>query len=335
VQLLERYPKSDSLWARALAIYCWSLDAQGDMNSACIAAEQSLQLARTLSDKGVEAFSLLTLGGMLGLRGDLRKGVPLVEESLALYRSLGDRWGQAIATEWLCVNHNDLQQSKAYGMEGLRLHQELGNLSGIASCLSTAAQRAYWGGDFSSSAQWLEDARPIFRKLGDQAGEAELLHHFGNLAFWQSDYQQARAYYEESIALGEKIGYYVMVVWTPVHLAYLNLREGNISQAREVFYDSLRYMAKVKNVIGIVFSIEGLASLNVNQAQLERAARLFAWADATREKIGDQRPLVEQASMERDLAVIHAKLDDSDFAKLSAEGQAMSVEEAVELALKQ
>jgi len=334
-QLLERYAVADSLRARALAIYCWSLDSQGDMDKACMVAEQSLQLARTLSDKPVEAFSLLTLGGVLGLRGDIRKGVPLGEESLALYKTLGDKWGQATATEWLCVHHNDPEQSKAYGIEGLRLHKELGNLSGIAYCLSNLAQRAYWGGDFSSSAQWLDEARPIFRKLGDEAGESELLHHFGNLAFWQSDYQQARVYYEESIVLGEKIGHYVMVFWTHIFLAYLNLREGDISQAREKFDDSLRYMAKVKNVTGIIFSIEGLASLNVNQGKPARAARLFAWADVMREKISNHRPPVEQAHVNKDIAACIAKMGEAAFSVAYEEGKKMSLDEAVAYALQE
>jgi hypothetical protein len=53
-----------------------------------------------------------------------------------------------------------------------------------------------------------------------------------------------------------------------------------------------------------------------------------------REKINDYRPPVEQASVERDLAVIHSKLSDSEYAELCAQGQAMTVEEAVALALE-
>ena len=64
------------------------------------------------------------------------------------------------------------------------------------------------------------------------------------------------------------------------------------------------------------FVIERVASLNVNQGQPERAARLFAWADATPEKIGDRRPFVEQASVERDLAAIRSGLTDYELLSL-------------------
>ncbi len=53
-----------------------------------------------------------------------------------------------------------------------------------------------------------------------------------------------------------------------------------------------------------------------------------------RERIGDHRPPVEQASVEKDLVVIHSKLDDAEFAHLSAEGYRMTVEQAIDLALE-
>jgi hypothetical protein len=42
---------------------------------------------------------------------------------------------------------------------------------------------------------------------------------------------------------------------------------------------------------------------------------------------------VEQDSVEGDLAAIRSKLNDSDFARLATEGQTLTVEEAITLAL--
>ena len=67
----------------------------------------------------------------------------------------------------------------------------------------------------------------------------------------------------------------------------------------------------------------------------ERAAQLFAWTDMMRDKIGDHRPPVEQASVERDLGVIHSKLNDTEFASLFAEGRAMTIEQAIQYALEE
>jgi DNA-binding NarL/FixJ family response regulator len=53
-----------------------------------------------------------------------------------------------------------------------------------------------------------------------------------------------------------------------------------------------------------------------------------------REELGDHRPPVEQNAVERDLAIIHSKLNDAEFAKFSEEGRAMTVEQAIAFALE-
>jgi predicted ATPase/class 3 adenylate cyclase len=334
-QLLERYNKADSVRARALLIYGQAVALGGDFEEAHKIGEQSLELSRAISDKQVEALSLWSLGMLIAIQGDNAQGIPILEQSLALYQSLGDKLGQATVMAWMSLNNNDLDHSKAYLFDSLRLFRELGHLAGIAICLSELAHRAIWGGDFVSPVPWLEEARELHRQLGNILREADVLSYYGHLAYWQGDYQQARASYEESTRLHEKVGHLLNVSWSRVNIAYIVLRQGDYQQAKEMFNSCVQQFQKANNTIGLIFAIEGLASLNVNQGQPERAARLFAWADAMRAKIGDHRPPVEQDSVGRDLAVIHSKLNDADFVRLSIEGQAITVEEAITLALEE
>ena len=117
-------------------------------------------------------------------------------------------------------------------------------------------------------------------------------------------------------------------------MAYTLLQQGAIGQARELFEECIQRAYKADWKVNLVFAVEGLASLNVNQGQSERAVRLFAWTDAMREKMGDPRPPVEQASVEKDLAVIRSKIDDAEFIRLSTDGRPMTVEQAIALALE-
>jgi len=334
-QLLERYNQADSLRARGLLMYGQAVVLGGDFEEARKIGEQSLELSRAISDSQTEAFGLWSLGMLIAIQGDNAQGIPILEQSLALYRSLGDKLGQATVMAWMSLNNNDLDHSKAHLFESLQLFRELGHLSGIAICLNELAHRAIWGGDFSSPIPWLEEAHELYRQLGNTLREGDVLSYYGLLAYWQGDYKQARASYEESAKLYEKVGHLLNVSWSRVDIAYIVLRQGDYQQAKEMFGFYIQQFQKANNTIGLIFAIEGSASLHVNQGQPERAARLFAWADAMREKIGDLRPPVEQASVERDLAVIHSNLNDSDFANLSAEGRVTPVAEAVALALEQ
>jgi predicted ATPase/class 3 adenylate cyclase len=334
-QFLGRYDKLTPLHVRALAIQSQCVvNNEGNFAQAHRLAEKSLQMARGLSDRQSEAFSLSIMGGFTLLQGSVGEAIPILERSLALYRELGDKVGQASTIDWLSINNPDLERATAFAREGLALCRELGDLAGVASFLTTLGRLTYSQGDFSSPTPWLEEVLSLSRQLGDQVREDEALITYGALAYWQGDYPRARALYEEGISLGEKIGYHYQNLWAHVYMAYAVLRQGELWNARQLFEQGIRGMQKANLVIGLVFAVEGLASLHVTQGQAERAAQLFAWADAMRGKLGDPRPPVEQASVQRDLEVIHSRLDDSDFDRLSSKGRSMSVEQAVALALE-
>jgi predicted ATPase/class 3 adenylate cyclase len=333
-QLLQRYDTSNSLCARALAIQSQCVgNNEGNFAEAHRLAEKSLQMARSLADKQSEAFSLSSLGGFTLLQGNVGEAVPLLEQSLALYRELGDIVGQASTIDWLSINNPDLDRAEAYAREGLGLCRELGDLAGVASILTTLARLTYAQGDFSSPAPWLEEVLSISRQLGDLVREDEALITYGMLAYWQGEYQKAREYYEKGILLAEQIGYHYQNLWAQIYMAYALLRQGEIEKAHELFEKGVRGMQKADLVIGLVFAVEGLASLNASQGQVQRAAELFAWASAMREKLGDPRPPVEQASIERDLVVIRSQVDEGTIENAYNTGRTMTVNEAVEFAL--
>ena len=175
----------------------------------------------------------------------------------------------------------------------------------------------------------------IYDQLGDKSGKADTFDLLGRIAFWRGDYEQARIFFEESMALYEHTGSLLMESWFRVRLAYVTLRQGEIMQAQSMFQNVLRHFQDTNNMIGLVFTIEGFASLYVNQGQTERAAQLFAWADAMRNQLGDHRPPVEQASVERDLAVIRSALNVDQYAKLSTEGSTMTIDQAIAFALEE
>ena len=118
--LLDRYQTKDLLHARALAIYGWQLCLQDDPTGTHLILEQGLQLSRAISDQEAEAGCLLGLGVIITKR-DLANGVLLVEQSLSIYQNLDHKLGQANAYGWLCLNHNNLENSKALISESLRL----------------------------------------------------------------------------------------------------------------------------------------------------------------------------------------------------------------------
>jgi len=333
-QLLEHYNDPDSLRVQALALYGGVLQGRGNLTESQKIINQSLEVSRAISDKAGEALSLWFLGTAISFQGNFREGLQIVEQSLTLFQSLGDKLGQALAMGWLSQRLNDLKRSKFFVSESLRLYRELGHLLGIAECLRELALRMIWEGEFSLSVPLLEEAHTIYRQLGNKTGEAEVLGCHGTLAYWKGDYQQAYAYHKKSIELNESLANDYLASWAGVNMAYALLRQGGISKAAEIFQFWLQRSYQSKDIDLVIYTLEGLASLYVNQAQFERATRLFAWTNMMRVNMDNQNPPVEQASIEKDLAVIHSKVDDTQFADLFAKGRALTTEQAIGIALR-
>ena len=72
----------------------------------------------------------------------------------------------------------------------------------------------------------------------------------------------------------------------------------------------------------------------VDQNEPGRAARLFGAAAALREEIGAPRPPAFRSYHERNLTAVLDRLGQGAFEKAWAEGREMTLEEAIEYALK-
>jgi tetratricopeptide (TPR) repeat protein len=333
--LLERYTSTNLLRIRAMVIYSQLIAQDGDLLKARQIAEQSLKLSQSIFDKYAEAFSLEVLGMIIALQGDLKGAVPIIKQSLSLYKTLDDKIGQAKVKGWLWLNNKAYEQSKTHIKESLDLYRELGHLSGIALCLSELAHRTIWEGEYNLPGPWLEEALMIYHDIGDLSGEAEIQYYFGNLAYWTGDYQKACEHYEDAIKLLVRVGIHLYSYWPRVDLAYALLRQGNIEEAIETFSLCIKGFQKAGNKIGIVYALEGMASFFTNKGQIKKALRLFAWSNVMREKMNDPRPFVEHFSVEKDLQIIKTEISDIDLASLQTEGQMMSMEQAIELALSE
>jgi predicted ATPase/DNA-binding XRE family transcriptional regulator len=332
VRLLDQYPDTDSLRARALAAYGHLLGLAGNIERAEVITNQALALARLISDKRTEAFSLWVLGSMTRTR-DTKLATSVLEKSLALYRSIDDKLGQANVLHFLPFSHHDLERSKTYLFESMEIYREWGHLAGLAGCLLDLGHAAIYESDFFSAEKWLTEAKTLYIDLGNPSGEAYALTFLGTLAFWQADYLQACAYLEEAITIFERVGN-SSYAWPCTHMAYVLLRQGDLTRAKEMFRLGVQQFQNAKNIIGVTFGLEGLAGFHVNQGNVQLAALLIGWADFMRTKIGDHRPPIEQADFDKSITACLAKMGEAAFSDAYDEGKMMSLEEAIAYALE-
>lgn len=326
-QLLEGWNENNSLRAHALLFYGQVMGTQNNMAQAQEFYEQSLQLARALSNKDEEAFSLLAVSDILASRGNFKDGIPMKEQSLDLFRELGNKYGQATAMFNLGGFETDLKKSISLLLESLKLYRELGDLANTAFVLVELAIRSIWLKEFSNPPNWLEEAHAIFQHLEINHGEANVMLGYGHLAYEQGNYQQARDYYEESILLFEKAGF--VQIWRYLDVAFSILLGGDPIQAFPIFKSCIKDFQNNQDRIGLICSLEGLAIISYKLEQFERAGILIGWVDTTRKNVG--RP--DHDRIDEVTTVCTTELGEKMFSKAYDAGSKMSMDEAVIFAL--
>ncbi len=143
------------------------------------------------------------------------------------------------------------------------------------------------------------------------------------------DYDQARAYYEESEALLRATGDHGDLARLVHNLGYVAQHQGDYGRAEAQFKESLAMFRKLGNRRGIAECLAGLASLGTEQGQPKRAVKLLGAAEAALGASGAAWWPADRSEVERNLAAIGGVLDESAFAAIWEEGEAMTLEDAI------
>jgi tetratricopeptide (TPR) repeat protein len=212
-----------------------------------------------------------------------------------------------------------------------------GNLQAAQSWLHKAVKASHnstkLGTNRGVNDQQLAGIIALSQQLKNKTLLAFILQIYGRIAFARGEFEEAYAGLHKSIEIGQELGHRLVYFWSSTHLGYLLLQRGDVIEARDTFVGAALNFQKDQNVIGVLFSLEGMASLYVVIGKYDHAARLVGWADAMRKKIDDMRPVLEQADVDKIIVACLRKLGEIAFSDAYDEGQKMTLDEAVSLAL--
>jgi tetratricopeptide (TPR) repeat protein len=189
-------------------------------------------------------------------------------------------------------------------------------------------------GDFTRAAALQQESLLLFEGLGDESGIAWTLSLLALALRPQGDESRALALLDESLALFEDQGDRRGIAWSFLQLGLVARDHGDHGRAGSLFKESLSRFRDLGDKYGIAQLVGELAAVACAQGQTERAARLFGAADALFAAIGARLSPPEQAAHERSLAALRARLSDTAFAAVWAQGQVMTAEQAVAEALQ-
>lgn len=300
------------------------------------AAETSLALSQALGDRYGQVDSLISLAGIyiLGSIADPIRGGELAEQALTLARSLGDLRRQASALNVLGWDHRDFKRAFIYWREATTLYRRVEDWDGLAHNLSRLGLFLLMDDQLAAAKECLDEANLLFQQLNIHRG-SHLMSGLGQIALVDGDYEQARLYLQEGARISKELGSRIDYLWATTRLGHAELLAGNISRARQIFGEVLHGFQEDGSQIGVVFALERILILHTTIGKVDIAAQLIGWTDATREKIKDTRPKLEQAEMDKMIAACRTAMGEAAYINAYEEGTKLTLNEAVHLALQE
>ena len=185
-------------------------------------------------------------------------------------------------------------------------------------------------GDLADAASLFEESLELFRALGDKAGVAMALSNLGVVAEGEGEYAKAAAFYTESLDLYREVGEKRGIALLACRLGGISRMRGDHGRAAALYDESLLLHRELGERLGISQDFEGIAAMHAAGGQPETAVRLWAAAEALRERIGVPPRGAMHEGYEPLLASVRETLGEEAFASVWAEGRGLTPEQALD-----
>jgi predicted ATPase/transcriptional regulator with XRE-family HTH domain len=233
----------------------------------------------------------------------------------------------------LAYHQADYDEARALFESSLAIYRTTADLRGAAYALNSLGVVASYQGQYARAAEFHADALQVRQQLDDQRGVAISLNNLALIAHYQEDYARAIELFQQSIALFEVLGDVRVKSAVLSNLGRALTGQGEYSQARMCLRRSLSMVWELGNREDSIESIEGLAGVAGATGEAVRGAMLLGATEALREKIQSPVAPVAHREYERDFTRIRDQLEPKLLAAAWAKGRAMTLEQAIELAL--
>jgi non-specific serine/threonine protein kinase len=188
-------------------------------------------------------------------------------------------------------------------------------------------------GDHERATALYGDGLTLSRELGGAQPLGDCLSHLGHELLLRGDHERAAALNEEAAALLRDRGYRGGLQFALDNLGWVALARGDRERAAALYEESLELCRELGDRLVASRSLEGLACVAGAEGGSGRAAKLFGAAQGLLGAVGYRQTPRGRALSEPYVAAARSRMGAGRWQAAFAEGEAMTLDEAVEYAL--
>ena len=295
-------------------------------------------LQRSNEPTPARAKALWAAGLMALMQNNYQTAGAELEESVALWREVGDSYGLAVALcelSGVAYFQGQFEAAQRYGEESVALLRTIGNRPYLMRAVDNLAYALGARYDYATARVLFEEEIALIHQFGAEWNQPNALGGLGWVAGQQGDYTAAYAYLANALAFHRAGGNSWSIAEAINMLGEILQRQRELEQAGTLYREGLLITHEIGDKAGMGYFLHHLGTLAQDQDQLERAACLFAAAANLRRLAGGvlYRTFTDRTAPESAIAAIRTGLGEAAFSVRWAEGQAMTLDQAVDYAL--
>ncbi len=215
----------------------------------------------------------------------------------------------------------------------LQIARELGDDSTVAWCLGNLAIISLEMNDRTLCEDRAEESIALFRRIGDGTGIAAVSTVLGEIAYAREDYLSAHAHFTEGLKLSRGLQDRAGATRMLSALGTLALKQDDAALAGLYLREAIITARDLHLRSRLPDILDSCAHLSLIRSRPEQSARLLAAAQSIRHGLGASVLPYNRPDHDRILRETEAALADGDFPQAWQTGLAMTMEQAIELAL--
>ena len=307
-------------------------------------AESILEESRTiwlrLGNRGEQGLAdvLCWLGMNAHNKGNLDQAESFYEKSLAVAQESNNQrtiGGTKMFLGIIEQQRGQIASAQHLYEESLDLSQRAGDLLVISLSGANMAGLFLEQGNYEKARPLLDQALNINEKLQFRFGLRGTWINFAELYRREGDYVRAEQCIEKSMSLSRDLGLHEQIGYNVYLMGLLALHRNDYSSAALYFIEYFDLEHVFEEKISLFRFITSTSAVAGGTDQPERCAKLFGAAQMVLESISDFRvDPFDRAEFDRHIQIARDQLGNSRFEALSRKGHSMSIEQAIELAIK-
>ncbi len=268
--------------------------------------------------------------------GNIPQAIQAVREAIAISRVTGDKpiLGYSLELYYTATSFIYAPDRDEAALEGFHIFShEIEDSFGLVMAHMNMARIAAEKDNQTEKEMYYKKVK---EKLPETPGSYQIGLFYLGMGFDEStrgNYEAAQKIYEDGLRIFNDIGNMNFQLAMRSELGHIERHTGNLSQAKAIYLETIKGWQESGNRSALAHQLECFGFLAIADEEPQRAARLFGAAEALRERIGS--PMRDQERVEYDLSVaqLRSMLSEAEFNALWAEGQALAMEQAIQLAL--